>query len=194
MSKLNKIVFDLETKNIFQEVGSHDPTALDMSIVCIYESATDTYMSFLEEELHKLWPIIERADMLIGYNSDHFDIPLLNKYYHGDLSKIKSLDLLKEIRESLGRRVSLDQVAEGTLGQKKSGHGLQAIQWWKQGDIESIRKYCLDDVRLTKEIYDYAIANRILKFKEAGKVFDIPLNTKHWDQKEEVAMTFSLPF
>lgn len=192
--KLNKVVFDLETKNLFQEVGSSDPAALSMSIACIYESATDTYSSFLEEDLFKLWPILERADMLIGYNSDHFDIPLLNKYYHGDLNSIKSLDLLVEIRKSLGRRVSLDQVAEGTLGRKKTGHGLQAIQWWKQGDIDSIRTYCLEDVRITKDIYDYALENKMLKFKEAGKLFDIPLDVKNWEKKEEKAMTFSLPF
>jgi DEAD/DEAH box helicase domain-containing protein len=192
--KLNKVVFDLETKNLFQEVGSSDPAALSMSIACIYESATDTYSSFLEEDLPKLWPILERADMLVGYNSDHFDIPLLNKYYNGDLNSIKSLDLLVEIRKSLGRRVSLDQVAEGTLGRKKTGHGLQAIQWWKQGDIESIRKYCLEDVRITKDIYDYALENKMLKFKEAGKTFDIPLDIKNWEKKEEKAMTFSLPF
>jgi DEAD/DEAH box helicase domain-containing protein len=192
--KLNKVVFDLETKNLFQEVGSSDPAALSMSIACIYESATDTYSSFLEEDLFKLWPILERADMLIGYNSDHFDIPLLNKYYHGDLNSIKSLDLLVEIRKSLGRRVSLDQVAEGTLGRKKTGHGLQAIQWWKQGDIDSIRTYCLEDVRITKDIYDYALENKMLKFKEAGKLFDIPLDIKNWEKKEEKAMTFSLPF
>ena len=192
--KLNKVVFDLETKNLFQEVWSSDPAALSMSIACIYESATDTYSSFLEEDLFKLWPILERADMLIGYNSDHFDIPLLNKYYHGDLNSIKSLDLLVEIRKSLGRRVSLDQVAEGTLGRKKTGHGLQAIQWWKQGDIESIRTYCLEDVRITKDIYDYALENKMLKFKEAGKLFDIPLDVKNWEKKEEKAMTFSLPF
>lgn len=191
---MNKVVFDLETKNLFQEVGSSDPAALSMSIACIYESATDTYSSFLEEDLPKLWPILERADMLVGYNSDHFDIPLLNKYYNGDLNSIKSLDLLVEIRKSLGRRVSLDQVAEGTLGRKKTGHGLQAIQWWKQGDIESIRKYCLEDVRITKDIYDYALENKMLKFKEAGKTFDIPLDIKNWEKKEEKAMTFSLPF
>ena len=92
---MRKIVFDIETKNTFNEVGSNDATALDISIVCIYDSLDNKYYSFLEEELDNLWSIIEQADMLIGYNSDHFDIPLLNKYYQGDLTQIKSLDILK---------------------------------------------------------------------------------------------------
>lgn len=191
---MRKIVFDLETKNIFQDVGKNDPTLLDLSIVCIYDYETDSYQSFLEEELHKLWPILERADMLIGYNSDHFDIPLLNKYYPGDLTKIKSLDILREIRSVAGRRMSLDQVAEGTLGKKKIGHGLQAITWWKQGDIESLRKYCIEDVKITKEVYDYAVKHNALKFREGGVNNPIKLDTSTWESGSNGSMTFSLPF
>ena len=141
-----------------------------------------------------MWPVIERADILIGFNSDHFDIPLLNKYYSGDLTRIKSLDLLAEIKKSLGRRVSLDQVAEGTLGRGKSGSGLQAIEWWKKGDIDNLRRYCLDDVKITKEIYDYARENQKIKFKEAGQIFEVKLDTSGWEEKHDKAMTFSLPF
>ena len=53
----------------------------------------DLYSSFLVEEFNKLWSIIENADALITFNGEHFDIPLLNKYYSGDLFKIKSVDL-----------------------------------------------------------------------------------------------------
>ena len=102
---IRKVVFDIETKNLFEEVGSNDPTDLDISVVAIYDSETDTYQSFTQDQFSKLWPILEKADMLIGYNSDHFDIPLLNKYYPGDLTKIKSLDIMKEIRATLGRRI-----------------------------------------------------------------------------------------
>lgn len=193
---MRKIVFDIETKNIFQDVGKADPTLLDISVVCIHDSATDTYHSYLEEELSELWPILESADMLIGYNSDHFDIPLLNKYYPGDLTHIKSLDLLKEIKKSLGRRLRLGSVAEATLGVGKSGSGLDAVKWWKQGDIEKIKKYCLDDVRITKEIYDYARKNNVLKYKDLNTIHEIKLDTSSWEEKERgpSVMTHTLPF
>mgnify|MGYP001580806069 CR=1 FL=1 len=191
---MRKIVFDIETKNLFQDVGVNDPTKLDISVVGIYDSETESYSAYLEEDFPKLWPIIEKADMLIGYNSDHFDIPLLNKYYSGDLTKIKSLDLLKEIKNSIGRRVKLDQVAEGTLQTNKSGHGLQAITWWKNGEIEKIKKYCLDDVRITKDIYEYALKNKKLRFKEGGKINDIILDPSLWESAPSNAMTYTLPF
>lgn len=187
---MRKIVFDIETKNVFQDVGSNDPVDLDISLVGLYDYDTNSYDSFLQEDFPRLWKVLEKADLFITYNGDHFDIPLLNKYYKkaglGDLSKIRSLDLLKEIKNSYGRRMKLDQVAEGTLGINKSGNGLEAIVWWRNGEIDKIRKYCLDDVRITKDVYEYALKNKRLIFKEGPFTKEIKLDTKHWEPVEEI--------
>jgi DEAD/DEAH box helicase domain-containing protein len=195
-SKIRKVVFDIETANVFSDVGgSNDSTKLDISIVGAYDSATNTYATYSVAELPKLWKIIEKADMLIGFNSDHFDIPLLNKYYPGDLAHIKSLDLLVEVRNVLGRRLRLDTIAEATLGINKSGHGLEAVQWWKEGKEDLVRKYCEDDVRITKEVYDYARKHKELKYKDFGDIKTIKLNPKEWEVVDApVAMTHTLPF
>jgi DEAD/DEAH box helicase domain-containing protein len=191
---MRKVVFDIETKNEFREIGKADPALLDISVLAYYDSEADDYFCVTEDELSKFWPIVEKADVLIGFNSDHFDIPLLNKYYPGDLSLIKSLDLLKEIKNSLGRRVKLDSIAEGTLGRKKSGHGLEAITWWKAGEIDKVKSYCIEDVRITKEVYDFAAANKMLKCKEAADEFIIKLDTSAWEEKQPTTMAFTLPF
>lgn len=192
---MRKLVFDIETKNIFQDVGTNNPADLSISVVGVYDYETDKYITYLENELSDLWKIVERTDAFITFNGDHFDIPLLNKYYAGDLFKIKSIDILKEMQKSAGRRMKLDQIAEGTLGIKKSGHGLDAIKWWKSGEIEKIKKYCIDDVRITKDIYEYALKNGKLIFKEGPNLNEIKLDTKDWDKMEEPsAMNFTLPF
>ncbi|PIQ66746.1 MAG: hypothetical protein CO184_00195 [Candidatus Zambryskibacteria bacterium CG_4_9_14_3_um_filter_40_16] len=191
---MRKIVFDIETSNIFSEVGSNDPAMLDISVVCIHDSLTDKYSSYLQENLNSLWPILERADMLIGFNSDHFDIPLLNKYYPGDLNKIKSLDILKEIKNSFGRRMKLEQIAQGTLGTGKSADGLEGTRWWKNGEYQKVIDYCLDDVRITKQIYEYALKNNTLLFKEGGEIITIPLDTSGWEVEGGSAITHTLPF
>ncbi len=190
---MRKIVFDIETKNTFHDVESTNSRDLDISIVAIYDSSDDSLLSYTEGELSSLWPRIEKADVIIGYNSDSFDIPLLDKYYPGDLTSIKSIDILEKIRKSIGRRVKLDQVAEATLGEKKSGHGLEAIRWWKRGEIEKIKKYCMDDVRITKEIYEYALKEKKLHYRENGKVYDINLDTSNWEKGEESTLTHTLP-
>jgi len=188
------IVFDLETQNIFQDVGSNDVTALDISVATVYDSVEEKYTTVTIDELHELWPIIERADALVGYNSNHFDIPLLNKYYPGDLSHIKSIDLLESIRQSLGRRLRLDSVAQATVGAKKSADGLQAVRWWREGEIAKIKKYCEQDVRVTKKIFDYAMKHGHVLYKDGYRKKEIPLDTSTWREKDDVTMTHSLPF
>lgn len=191
---MKKIVFDIETQNFFHDVGSADPASLDIAVVGVYDSETNSYNTYLQEELSKLWPILERTDLLIGFYSENFDLPLLNKYYPGDLSNIKHLDILKEIRRQYGRGMKLDKLAEGTLKSRKSGDGFDAVRWWREGKIEEVRKYCLDDVRITKELYDYATTNQKLFFKEGSQVKEIKLNTSEWEKPSESKMTFSLPF
>ena len=188
------VIFDLETQNTFQDVGSSESSALDISVGTFYDSIDDKYTTVTVNELQKVWPILEQADALVGYNSNHFDIPLLNKYYPGDLTHIKSIDLLEEIRKSLGRRLRLDSVAEATVGAKKSSHGLQAVRWWREGKIEEIKKYCEQDVKVTKKVFDYALKHGHVKFKDGSRKREIPLDTSLWLVKEESVMTHSLLF
>lgn len=192
---MRKVVFDIETSNIFQDVGSNNPADLSISVVGIYEYENNKYSTFLVEEFNKLWAIIENTDQFITFNGDHFDIPLLNKYYPGDLFRIKSVDLLKEMQKSAGRRMKLDQVAEGTLGINKSGHGLDAIKWWRDGEIEKVKKYCLDDVHITKDLYEYALKEGRLIFKEGPDLNEVKLDISDWETlPQSPALNYTLPF
>ena len=146
------VTFDIETANWMTETGTSNPADLAIALVCIHDSETDSYSSYLESELSQLWSILERTDVLVGYNSDHFDVPLLNKYYPGNLTRIKSVDIMKEVYDTLGRRLKLDAIAEGTLGEKKSAGGAQSLVWWRAGEVDKVRQYCLKDVELTKRI------------------------------------------
>lgn len=188
------ITFDIETKNFFQDVGTNNPADLDISVVCIHDSETGEYTSYFEQDFGKLWPIIEQADALVTWNGDHFDIPLLNKYYPGDLTKLKSIDLMREVQKTLGRRLKLDSVGEATLGRNKIADGILAVEWWHKGDLKKLVEYCIEDVRLTRELYDYALANNHLKYKDLGNLKQIKLNTESWSVRESNAMTYTLPF
>lgn len=189
---MRKVVFDIETSTSFQDIGSTDPTLQEISVVGLWDSATDKFHTFEQEEFSDMWPIFEKADLLIGFNSDHFDLPLLNKYYLGDLTSIKSLDLLTELKNALGHRVRLDTVAEATLGEKKSGHGLKAVDWWLEGKKDLVKKYCLDDVRITKEVYEFALEKGGLRYIDGGVVTPVKLDTSNWEVLEDKAMSSSL--
>ena len=188
------LTFDIETANWFTETGGSDPAALTIAVVGTHDSVTDSYDCFLEADFPRLWKIIEEVDLLVGFNSDHFDIPLLNKYYPGDLTKIKSVVLMKEVYEKLGRRIRLDAIADGTLGKKKSGHGGQSLIWWRAGEVEKVKKYCQKDVELTKDLFLYAMKNGLLKYKELGKTNEVKLDTSKWLDKSTKPMTFTMGF
>ena len=147
---MRAITFDIESISDSMVRGHVDVHEQELTVVAIHDSETGEYSAYFKEELPKLWPILERADMLIGFNSDSFDIPLLNRYYPGDLSHLRSLDLLTEVQKVLGRRIRLQALAEATLKKGKSGDGLKASERWKEGKKEKVREYCIEDVRITR--------------------------------------------
>lgn len=192
---MRAVTFDIETANAFPTLSRGDMSRMDISVVGIHDSETDELTSYTKEEFGKLWPIIERADVLIGFNSDFFDIPILNRYYPGDLTRIRSLDLLVEVQKMLGRRVRLQSLAEATLGVGKSGNGLEAVEWWQQGLVDKVRAYCLDDVKITRQIYDYALKHGKLKYKDLGGAREFKIDTSSWGlQQGPSAITHTLPF
>lgn len=155
-----EVVFDIET------IGDiRDFSTMKVTVVSVYEYEYDRYQSFDEHTLPQLWSILEHAQRLIGYNSEHFDLPILNNNYAGDLTLLPHLDLLKVIKESTGSRFKLNDIAKATLNIEKSADGLQAMQWYREGDIDRIKKYCEQDVKVTKEVYEYGRKNNMLYYR-----------------------------
>lgn len=192
---MRAVTFDIETASAVPALARNDLNRLEISVVAIHDSESDEYTSYTVEEFPKLWPIMEKAEMLIGFNSDTFDIPILNKYYPGDLTKIKSLDLLVEVQKALGRRVRLQSLAEATLGRGKGGDGLKAIEWWAKGEVDKVRKYCIEDVRLTRQLFDYAVEHGKLKYKDLRTNRDLKIDTSTWlSPGEAPSLTHTLPF
>jgi len=167
-----EVVFDIETYGDFR-----DQANIKVTVVSLYEYEHDRYCSFGEHELGRLWPIFERAERLIGYNSEHFDLPILNKYYAGDLGRIPHLDILKVIKIASGSRYKLNDIAKATLQMEKSANGLAAQRWYEEGKIDEIKKYCEQDVRVTKEIYEYGRKNKMLYYHTlTGELMPIAVN------------------
>jgi DEAD/DEAH box helicase domain-containing protein len=43
------------------------------------------------------------------------------------------------------------------LNRRKSGDGLQALEWFKQGEMEKLTDYCRMDVELTRDLFQYGL-------------------------------------
>ena len=156
----NKIVFDIETKNTFQDVGGkNNIEKLEISVVAVYLYETQEYQVFDEYELDKLGALLQRAGLLIGFSSKQFDVPVLEKYYNFKLSAVPHFDIFEKIYEQLGRRIGLGLLAEANLGEGKIGRGLEAVEMYEQGNIKKLKEYCLQDVKITKGLFD-TVMNR----------------------------------
>ncbi len=173
---LKKIVLDLETQKSFQDVGGRGKNhLLKVSVVVIYDYSTGKYSDYEEHEISKLAPILQTADQIIGYNIIDFDFQVLQPYLNFNISEVPALDLLTEIEKVLHHRIKLESVAQGTLGTGKSGSGLEALLYFKNGRMDLLKKYCTDDVKITKQVYDYALKNKKLLYKDFFKTKEIPL-------------------
>lgn len=163
------VIFDLETKYTFREF--QDPRKLGISVASIYNYKDEKAYVFMENELSKLFPVLEAASYIIGYNIESFDLPVLAPYYPGKVSQFFLFDILNNIREKVGRRLALNDIISATLNKKKSGHGLMAIDYYKEKKWDELKKYCLDDVILTKTLFDYGVKHgEIFYLNEKGKV------------------------
>lgn len=190
----NKIVFDVETQHTFDEVGgANERHKLGVSFVGIYSYAQDKFFGFFEKDLAALEKILfHEKPMLIGFNSLHFDIPVLQPYFKKiNLAMLPQLDILKEIYGVLGHRVKLDNVALATLYEGKSGSGLDAIRWYREGNLEALSKYCIDDVRVTRDIYDYGARHGRIYYPTAGQKRAIPIE---WVQNPTIGQQLSEAF
>jgi len=190
---LNKIVLDLETQKSFQEVGGFGKNhLLKVSVVGIYSYPLNKYLTFTEDQLYKLGEMLQEADLLIGFNTINFDYQVLQPYLNFKLADIPSLDILQEVEKVLGHRIKLDNMAQSTLGVGKSGDGLQALKYYKLGQMEELKKYCLDDVRITKEIYDYVLLYNKAMYKDYYETKEIPLKFLEPMARKSIARQTSL--
>jgi DEAD/DEAH box helicase domain-containing protein len=150
------IVIDIETKNTFADVGRDNFGDLQISVVGVYSYNKDEYIAFEEREMDKLAELLRETELIVGFSITRFDLPVMAKHFDFDLFNIPRIDLLDEIELVSGKRISLDLLAKQNLGYGKTGHGLDAPILFEQGKLDELKKYCLHDVKVTKELYDLA--------------------------------------
>lgn len=160
--KLDTLVFDIETQNFFTDpdVGWDNYAALKISVVGVYSYIEDRYYCYEENEMEKLADLFRDARRIVGFSMNRYDVPVLNQYFQRikngpRLWEMERVDLLEEIEMATGSRVSLDRLAGANLnGAGKTHHGSEAGALYREGKIEELKEYCVNDVKLTKELYD----------------------------------------
>ncbi len=173
------LVLDVETQLSAAEVGGwHRADKMRVSVAVVYDSRGDEFKAYLEDDMPALMTLLASGPLVVGFNLKRFDYHVLSYYSPGGKGFFKNtptLDMLEAIQGRLGYRVSLDNLAQATLGAAKSADGMQALKWWKEGKIELIRKYCQDDVSLTRSLYLHGKEHGFCLFtNKAGQTVRVP--------------------
>jgi len=172
------LVFDLETQRSFQDVGGRDQMhRLGMSVGVVYSFADDEFHAFREERVDDLIALLRGAELVVGFNLLGFDYKVLEGYRQLRWDSIPTLDIMVDLHQRLGFRPKLDSVVQATLGAAKSADGLQALAWFREGRFDLIEEYCIDDVRLTRDLYIYGKRNRhVLVSRSSGNPDPVPID------------------
>jgi len=166
------IVFDLETQNLFSDVGARDPSKLRLAVAVTWD-AENGFREWLEPQVSKLVEELARFRIIVGYNVLDFDYEVLSAYHPQarELLAPKTVDLMQHLKAVLGYRVSLDNLALATLGEGKTGKGRDAPALFHQGKLLELISYCRKDVELTARLYRFgASQGMVLLSGGAGAV------------------------
>ena len=163
-------VVDVETKRSASEVGGWGKAKyMGVSLAVLYDSRSGSFRTYTETEVGLLVREMQTLDLVVGFNLLGFDYQVLSAYYQADWHGLPSLDILQEVRRRLGYRLSLDHLASATLGAGKGGNGLQALTWYRSGQMDKLAEYCRRDVALTRDLYRFGRDNGYLLFTNKAK-------------------------
>ena len=173
----NIVYFDLETQKSADDVGGWNKIRdMRMSVGVTYSTARGGYKIYGEKQVDDLLTELQRADLVVGFNNLRFDYEVLHGYTVMDLTQLPTLDMLIELQKTLNHRLSLDSIAQATLGAEKTAEGLQAIRWFREGKMLEVAEYCCFDVKITKLVHEYGAAKKQLFYNNRfGGKLSVPV-------------------
>jgi DEAD/DEAH box helicase domain-containing protein len=169
---MDHVVVDVEIQKTIEETpGGWDATdKLGVACAVVYEFQKDRYVVYghTDDDLYRLKDRLLAADRVSGYNIWKFDFPVIWQIparLRVEEMRGKTDDLLARIWEALGlnperfseahKGWSLDDVASGTLLERKTGYGGDAPKWFQAGNWAKLVSYCIQNVKLERDLTQF---------------------------------------
>ena len=146
-----------------------------MALAVIYDTQTEQFETFLENDVHRLIERLGEADLVVGFNIISFDYAVLRGYTDANLSALPTFDMLADVHKKLNHRLSLNNLAECSLGAQKTADGLESLKWYKEflaGDkakLDKIIEYCKMDVKITRDLFLFGADNGYVEYTSRSK-------------------------
>ncbi|MCJ7435888.1 MAG: ribonuclease H-like domain-containing protein [Anaerolineales bacterium] len=178
---MNDIFFDLETQNLFQDVGGRQNIAkLKVACAVTWSTARNDFAVYWEQDVPALVDELRSATRVIGFNLQGFDYQVLQPYAPDTrFASIPTLDLMLDLQKILGFRLSLDTIASASLGHGKTADGIQSVAWFRNGELDKVAEYCKADVDVTRRVYEFGRDNGYIFYKsKLGSKLKVAVNWK----------------
>ncbi len=158
---MNYVFFDLESKNLFEDVGGRDHIdKLGVACAVTWSTQRNDFAVYWEKDVPVLIDELKSATKIVGFNLRGFDYQVLQPYVpQTRFATLPTLDLLLDLQKTLGFRISLDSIASSTLGESKTADGVQSVAWFRNGELDKVAEYCKADVDITRRVYEFGRDN-----------------------------------
>jgi DEAD/DEAH box helicase domain-containing protein len=175
---MNLVFFDLETQNLFQDVGGRDPRKLRLACGVTYSTGNNDFTVYWERDAQVLIDDLKATDKVIGFNIKEFDYKVLQPYVPAfNFASLRTLDLLLDLSRILNFRISLDSLAKACLNETKIADGIQSVEWFRKGDLDKVAEYCKADVDITRRIYEFGRNNGfVYYYSKLGSKLKVNVN------------------
>ena len=153
--------------------GWGDHLGMSISVVSVYDFEEGFPRIFMEDNLAELFELMEKTDIIAGFNSKHFDNKLIAAHGY-TVPDEKTFDLFLEIKEAAGahkyaKGYNLDNCCMVNLGHQKSGDGALAPKLWQQGKIGAVVDYALRDIMLEMKLLELCMKQPIIDPGHTGQ-------------------------
>lgn len=178
---MNYVFFDLETQNLFQDVGGRQNIgALKVACAVTWSTEKNDFTVYWEKNVSALTDELKSATKVIGYNLRDFDYQVLQPYSpETRFASIPTLDMLQDIHKTLGFRLSLDTIASASLGVTKTADCIQSVEWYRNGELDKVAEYCKADVDITRRVFEFGRDNGYVHYKsKLGSKLKVNVNWK----------------
>ena len=119
--------------------------------------------------LRQFQKMLDYCDVLVGFNNQHFDDNLIKANGFTIPDKVVNYDILVEMWRAVGIQppfvfpthagYSLKQTCEANGLPPKTGDGANAAIMWQRGQYAEVIDYCLNDIKITTELFRAIVEN-----------------------------------
>lgn len=169
-------VFDIEIQKTVEEVGGWGAAREGKAgFACgvIYDSEDDCCWLYGPRDQEAFAAALEAPVVIVSYNGLNFDIPAIEGGLNRKLNTRSHFDILDVLVAQVGGRkgLSLENVAQHTLGRGKSGSGALAPVMYQLAcaggehgaqEMTKLLNYCALDVILTRNLFRFVQSHGML--------------------------------